>query len=65
MSRAVIIALVILVAAVSTTATALIVNSRASNPSAPEEQRTAKEKFFGAGKALPPIKDGQEMGPRW
>lgn len=29
------------------------------------EQKALREKFFGASKELPPIKDGQEMRPRW
>ncbi|MBP1886556.1 entry exclusion protein TrbK [Sinorhizobium mexicanum] len=66
MSRAVVIALLVLVAAVSTASTVLIVNSNVPNqPPLTEQQRTARQKFFGSGKELPPIKDGQEMRPRW
>lgn len=66
MSRAVLIALLLAVAAVSSAATVLIVNSRDSGkPTLNEEQRAAREEFFGSGKELPPIKDGQEMRPRW
>lgn len=66
MNRAVAIALVVLVAAVSSTATVLIVSSRDSNkPPLSDAQRAAREKFFGTDKELPPIKEGQEMRPRW
>ncbi|WP_208245058.1 entry exclusion protein TrbK (plasmid) [Rhizobium sp. T1470] len=34
-------------------------------PQMSEEQRATREKFFGTGKALPPIEKGQEMRPRW
>ncbi|WEX79493.1 entry exclusion protein TrbK (plasmid) [Sinorhizobium numidicum] len=64
MSRAVVIALLVLVAAVSSAATVLIVNSRDTNQPALTEGAT-REKLFGSGKELPPIKDGQEMRPRW
>lgn len=30
-----------------------------------EERRSARERFFGSGKPLPPIEKGQEMRPRW
>ncbi|WP_037469902.1 entry exclusion protein TrbK [Sinorhizobium fredii] len=66
MSRAVLIALLLAIAAASSAATVLIVNSRnAGEPTLTEEQRTAREKFFGSSKELPPIKEGQEMRPRW
>ncbi|ATU95402.1 entry exclusion protein TrbK [Phyllobacterium zundukense] len=66
MNRTVIIAFLVLVAAVSSLAATLITNSRASGkPALTEEQGAAREKFFGSGKELPPIKDGQEMRPRW
>ncbi len=67
MSRAVIIALIVLAAGASSAATVLIINFRddTGTPSLTEEQRAARAKFFGSGKELPPIKDGQEMRPRW
>ena len=66
MSRAVVIAVLVLVSAVSSAATVLIVNSReSSKPALAEEQRAVRERFFGSSKELPPIKDGQEMRPRW
>jgi Ti type entry exclusion protein TrbK len=44
----------------------LIVNSRnTGKPALTEEQRAAREKFFGSDKELPQIKEGQEMRPRW
>ncbi|PSS59963.1 entry exclusion protein TrbK [Ensifer sp. NM-2] len=66
MSRATVIALVISFAAVSSAATALIINFRdTGKPALTEEQRAPREKFFGTDKALPPTKDGQEKRPRW
>lgn len=66
MSRPVLITLLLAVAALSSAATVLIVNSRnADKPALTEEKRAARAKFFGSGKELPPIKDGQEMRPRW
>ncbi|MEH2703029.1 MULTISPECIES: entry exclusion protein TrbK [Rhizobium] len=66
MSRAVLIALLLAVAAASSAATVLIVNSRnTAIPVLTEEQRAVREKFFGSSKELPPIKEGQEMRPRW
>ncbi|MBY3537925.1 entry exclusion protein TrbK [Rhizobium laguerreae] len=66
MSRPVLIALLLAVAAASSAMTVLIVNSRnAGTPAFTEEQRAVREKFFGSDKELPPIKEGQEMRPRW
>ncbi|AQS65444.1 MULTISPECIES: entry exclusion protein TrbK [Rhizobium/Agrobacterium group] len=66
MSRSVLIALVLAVAAASAAATVLIVKSSdGGRPALTEEQRSAREKFFGSNKELPPIKDGQEIRPRW
>lgn len=66
MSRTVITALIVLAAAASSAATALIINFRdAGKPSLTEEQRAAREKFFGSSGELPPIKEGQEMRPKW
>jgi len=65
-SRAVVIALLVLVAAVSSAATVLIVKSRdASQAALSEVQRNVREKFLGSDKELPPIQEGQEMRPRW
>lgn len=65
-SRPVLIALLVAVAAVSSAATVLILNSRNTGiPALTEEQRAVREKFFGSDKELPPIKEGQEMRPRW
>lgn len=66
MSRAVLIALLLGVAAASSALTVLIVYSRNMGiPALTEEQRAIREKFFGSDKELPPIKEGQEMRPRW
>ncbi|MBY5579115.1 entry exclusion protein TrbK [Rhizobium leguminosarum] len=66
MSRSVLIALLLAVAAASSAATVLILNSRNTGIAAlTEEQRAVREKFFGSDKDLPPIKEGQEMRPRW
>ncbi|MQB46064.1 entry exclusion protein TrbK [Rhizobium sp. ICMP 5592] len=66
MSRPVLIALVLAVAAASSAATILIVNFRnTGKPVLSEEQRAVREKFFGSSKELPLIKDGQEMRPKW
>ncbi len=66
MNRAVIIALFVFVAALSSAATVLVINIRENGkPTLTEEQRAVREKFFGSNKELPPIKDGQEMRPRW
>lgn len=65
-SRSVLIALLLAVAAASSAATVLIVNSRNTGiPALTEEQRAVREKFFGSDKDLPPIKEGQELRPRW
>ena len=65
-SRPVLIALLVAVAAASSAATVLIVNSRNTGiPELTEEHRAVREKFFGSDKELPPIKEGQEMRPRW
>ncbi len=66
MNRAVVIALLVLVAGLSSAATVLVINIRENGkPTLTEEQRAVHEKFFGSDKELPPIKDGQEMRPRW
>ena len=57
---------VVAAAALSVAATVLILKTGdASKPAMSEEQRAAREKFFGSGKELPPIEKGQEMRPRW
>ncbi|CDM60318.1 MULTISPECIES: entry exclusion protein TrbK [Rhizobium] len=65
MSRSVLIALLLALAAASSVATVLIVNSRNTGEPALTEERAAREEFFGSNKELPPIEDGQEMRPRW
>ncbi|OWV64164.1 entry exclusion protein TrbK [Rhizobium sp. R339] len=66
MNRAVVIALLALVAAVSSAATVLMVKSRdTTRPALTEEQRAVRDKFFGSIKELPQVKEGQEMRPRW
>lgn len=66
MNRAVVIALLVLVAGLSSATTVLVINIRENGkPTLTEEQRAVREKFFGSDKELPPIKDGQEMRPRW
>ncbi|WP_105439482.1 entry exclusion protein TrbK [Neorhizobium sp. T25_13] len=66
MSRSVLITLLLAVAALSSAATVLIVNSRnTGKPALAEEQRAIREKIFGSNKELPPIKEGPEMRPRW
>ncbi|APO77289.1 conjugal transfer protein TrbK (plasmid) [Rhizobium etli 8C-3] len=65
MNRAILVALLLAVAAVSSAATVLVITSRDGGKPALTEQRAARENFSGSGKELPPIKDGQEMRPRW
>lgn len=53
-------------ASLSVVATVLILKTGdTSKPTMSEEQRAAREKFFGSGNELPPIEKGQEMRPRW
>ncbi len=62
MSRAALVALLLAV----TAASLLIAGFRlGAKPVLSEEQRALREKFFGSGGEPPPIKDGQEMRPRW
>ncbi|MBX5241995.1 entry exclusion protein TrbK [Rhizobium sp. NLR22b] len=66
MNRVVLVAVLLTVAAASSAATILIVNSRTmGKPELTEEQRSAREKLFGSGSELPSVKDRQEMRPRW
>lgn len=65
MNRATIIALVVLVAVLSSAAIATVKFRENGRPALTDEQRATREKFFGSGKELPPIKEGQEMRPRW
>ncbi|MBX4967781.1 entry exclusion protein TrbK [Rhizobium binae] len=66
MNRAIVVALVISVAAVSAAGTVLIINfGDTGKPALTEEQRAIRERFFGSSKELPTIKEGQEMRPRW
>lgn len=60
MSRAIVIAIALLVAAASVSATTVFIMK--------SNERSAfkmSEKFFGVKKDLPPIEKGQEMRPRW
>lgn len=67
MNRTVLIVVALVVAAVSVSATTVFVMRSNANaiPQRSEEQRLAREKFFGSNKELPPIEKGQEMRPRW
>lgn len=53
------------VSAVSAATTVFFVTIERTKPAMTEEQKATREKFFGTSKELPPIKDGQEMRPRW
>jgi type IV secretion system protein TrbK len=59
-SRAVVIAIALLVAAASVSAATVFIMKS-------DERSASKksEKFFGVKKDLPPIEKGQEMRPRW
>lgn len=66
MNRATLIALLLVILSLAMAAIALIVNSRDSGKlRLTDEQHSARQTFFGSGSELPPIKDGQEMRPRW
>ncbi|MCV3738865.1 entry exclusion protein TrbK [Rhizobium sp. TRM96647] len=67
MSRPVLIVVVLaIVAAAASGVTFYLVPVNApASPEMSEEQRIAREKFFGTAKELPPIEKGQEMRPRW
>ncbi|MEO5326391.1 entry exclusion protein TrbK [Mesorhizobium sp. CC13] len=67
MNRPVIIfGLLAAIAALSATTAVVIINlGETDKRTLTEEQRAAREKFFGSGKELPPIEKGQEMRPRW
>ena len=60
MSRAVAVAIALLVAVASVSA-ALVFTMMSDERSAPK----VGDKFFGVTKTLPPIEKGQEMRPRW
>ena len=67
MNRPVVIVMVLAIVAAAASATTFYlvqVNAPAA-PEMSEEQRIAREKFFGTAKELPPIEKGQEMRPRW
>ncbi|MCR6502098.1 entry exclusion protein TrbK [Shinella sp. CPCC 101442] len=61
----VIIVAITVVAAATAAATVLFVKTDSARPIMSEEQKAVREKFFGTSKELPPIKEGQEMRPRW
>ena len=67
MTRPVLIASVcIVVAGIAAIITVVLMRGESSAASQmSEEQRATREKFFGSGKALPPIAKGQEMRPKW
>lgn len=66
MSRPVVIILAItVIAAASAATTVFFVRSEGSKPTMSEEQKAVREKLFGRSRELPPIKEGQEMRPRW
>jgi Ti type entry exclusion protein TrbK len=56
----------VVAAVVLSAVTAVVFNTFASGQRVmSEEQREARESFFGSSTELPPIKKGQEMKPRW
>lgn len=60
--------LAILASSISVAALSVTIAWRSEAPACPqisEEQRKAREKFFGTSRDLPPIPKGQEMRPRW
>ncbi|UFX13007.1 entry exclusion protein TrbK [Sinorhizobium meliloti] len=67
MTRPVLIASVcIMIAEIAAVTTVVLVRGEScAAPQMSEEQRATREKFFGTGKAPPPIEKGQEMRPRW
>jgi type IV secretion system protein TrbK len=64
-SRRVVVIIALGVSAVSAATTVFFVTIERTKPAMTEEQKATREKFFGTSKELPPIKDGQEMRPRW
>jgi type IV secretion system protein TrbK len=61
-----IVSVLAIVAAAASAATFYLVQMNVpASPEMSEEQRNAREKFFGTAKELPPIEKGQEMRPRW
>ena len=46
-------------------AVVVVRDESAAAPQMSEEQRAAREKFFGVPKEPAPIEKGQEMRPRW
>lgn len=65
MSRRVVVIIALGVSAVSAATTVFFVTIERTKPAMTEEQKATRGKFFGTSKELPPIKDGQEMRPRW
>ncbi|AUX79173.1 entry exclusion protein TrbK [Sinorhizobium fredii] len=66
MNRAILIALSLVLLSHAMAAIALIVNSTDSSKlGLTDGQRSAGQTFFGSGSGLPPVKDGQELRPRW
>ena len=66
MNRTTTIVGLIIAAVVLSAVTVAVLNSFASDQCAMSEEHVeAREKFFGNERELPPIKQGQEMKPRW
>ncbi|MBP2449717.1 entry exclusion protein TrbK [Rhizobium leguminosarum] len=67
MTRPILIAAVcIVIAGIAAITTVVLVRGEsAATPQMSNEQRAAREKFFGSGTPLPPIEKGQEMRPKW
>jgi Ti type entry exclusion protein TrbK len=55
----------VVITVIAVTSVVLVRGESSAAPQMSEEQRAKREKFFGTGKALPPIEKGQEMRPRW
>ncbi|WP_264088217.1 entry exclusion protein TrbK [Ensifer adhaerens] len=45
--------------------TAVFLSRSPNRPAVSQEQREARERFFGSNKEMYPIQKGQEMRPRW
>lgn len=65
-NRAAIFVTALIVATAAASAAILVVKSnQPERPQLSEEQRLARQTFFGSGNELSPIEKGQEMRPRW
>lgn len=65
MSRRVVLIIALGVSVVSAATTVFFVTIERTKRAMTEEQKATREKFFETSKKLPPIKDGQEISPRW